>query len=422
MSVSTNANINGGCAVTAITPALSPTGDNTAAVSSIISTMTAGQTLLLPVGSYRLDITTTKGIKIYGSATPGYLAGSLVGGTIIKGTISIQDAVGAEVAFLGIDQTSLTPGSYPNAISGGTSTINDSTTVMNQYVHDVVCLGRGFASSQNSQHGILFQNGRGFLAERCSVYKYLNMFISRASGATFSNCYGQDSEANIVLFKSESTGGSNDAYDNTAINVIGKATADGFFANFTSLAQDAGGIKVTRNSKFIGCTADATGTTTGQSVFMAVGAVNAGSNRATQFVGCTSKGDRSGNSAFLVYDDFNEGTVFVGCNAEDFGALSFRSTATTASNLPSVIGGMCWRNGFPHIINVAGIWAICEVNGQSFDSGQSRTVATLPDVTKSASKHYIVTDALAPAWNAAVVGGGTITVSVISDGTTWKVG
>jgi len=34
---------------------------------------------------------------------------------------------------------------------------------------------------------------------------------------------------------------------------------------------------------------------------------------------------------------------------------------------------------------------------------------------------YIVTDALAPAWNASVVGGGAVTVPVMSDGAAWKV-
>jgi hypothetical protein len=401
-------------------PNLSSSQNNTTLLAAVVASMSAGQTMLLPEGIYTGDITTTKGIRILGSGRARKSGAALVNGTILTGQITIQDAVGVEVGNLGIDQTGLTPGSYPNGITGGMSTLNDSTTIMDQYVHDVVLLGRGYTGgTNNSQHGVLFQNGRGFLCERVAVYKYLNGLISRASGASFSNSYVEDSESNAVFFKSGSVGGSNDCFDNEAINVTGKATADGFFANFGSFAED--NTKKARNNKFVGCTADASGTTSGQATFYAQGTTNIDSNRGALFVGCTSKGDRSGN-AFLVSDAFSEGVAFVGCNAEDFGGFSFRSNATGATNLPSVIGGTCWRTGFADIINANGLWAMCEINGKSFDSGGSRTVATLPTASIFASARFIVTDANATTYNSIVAGGGANIVPVYSDGTNWRIG
>ena len=51
------------------------------------------------------------------------------------------------------------------------------------------------------------------------------------------------------------------------------------------------------------------------------------------------------------------------------------------------------------------------------------TVATLPSaVTSGVGARSFVTDALAPAFGATVVGAGTVKVPVYSDGTDWKVG
>ena len=400
-----------------VTPTLSPTADNTALLAATIATMVPGDTLRLPSGTYRGDITTTKGIKIAGAGRSAYAAGVLYGGTILKGQITISDAIGAEISSLSIDQTALTPASYPNAITAGLTTTS-STTKLNQRIYDVSVLGRGYSGgTQNSQHGILVQNGRGAVVERCEAYKYLNLFISRASGVTFNDCEGWDSEANIVLFKSESTGGANDALDNVAQNVRGFASSASYYCNFTSLAQDAGGVQVTRNSKFIGCTARSVG---GAASFMAVGAVSAASNRDTKFIGCTSIGDTSG-AAFLQYDDLADGVSFIACHADAFTGISFRSNATTATNLPSAIGCTSFRSDLPNVANPQGIWTRIEINGQEFDSGQTRTVATLPSAT-FATRRFFVTDASSPTFGATVAGGGAVLVPVYSDGTNWKVG
>lgn len=51
------------------------------------------------------------------------------------------------------------------------------------------------------------------------------------------------------------------------------------------------------------------------------------------------------------------------------------------------------------------------------------TVATLPSaVTAGVGARSFVTNALAPAFGATVVGGGAVAVPVYSDGTNWKVG
>lgn len=395
---------------------------NTANFNALVRDMDPGQTMLLPRGEFLLDIdltTLAKSIRVIGAGRPACNGSTMTGGTIIRGEVNIQGLAGAEVGFLGVDQSALTPASYPNGFTGGTATADDSSTFLNQYVHDIVLLGRGYNGGVgNSQHGVLFQNGRGFTCERVKAFKYLNNFVSRASGATFSDCDSFDAEGNAVLFKSASAGGSNDCYDNTAINVRGFATADGYSANMGSFSED--NTKKTRNSKFIGCTAIATGTTTGQACFYASGATAADSNRGTQHIGNTSRGDRFG-SAFLVNDNLTEGVLFVGCNAEDFGGFSFRSNATGTTNLPSVIGGTCWRSGFADIVSVSGVWSVIEVNGQQWDAGNTRTVATLPSAS-FATRRFFVSDASAPTFGSTVSGGGAVLVPVYSDGTNWKVG
>lgn len=51
------------------------------------------------------------------------------------------------------------------------------------------------------------------------------------------------------------------------------------------------------------------------------------------------------------------------------------------------------------------------------------TVATLPSASTSGKgARSFVTDALAPAFGANVVGGGAVAIPVYSDGTNWKVG
>jgi len=54
---------------------------------------------------------------------------------------------------------------------------------------------------------------------------------------------------------------------------------------------------------------------------------------------------------------------------------------------------------------------------------QNYTVATLPSAaTSGVGARSFVTNALAPAFGATVVGGGAVAVPVYSDGTNWKVG
>ena len=395
---------------------------NVANFNAQVRDMDAGQTMVLPSGEFLLDIKLNelaKSIRIIGAGRPYYSGSTLVGGTIIRGEVNIQDQRNAEISDLGINAVGLAAASYPNGITGGSTTLNDTTSPMNQMARRVMMLGRGFASGGNQQHGFLFQNGRGFTVEDCVVYNTLNAYISRASGALFRFSKSFNAEASAVLFKSATSGGANDALDNTALCMEGYATADGFSANFTSQAED--GSKITRNSKFIGCTADASGTTTGQAVFRVDSVSTIAANRGTTFAACASKGDRAGN-AFLVGDNFSEGVAFVACNAEDFGGLSFRSNATGATNLPSVIGGTAWRSGFADIINVSGLWAVCEVNGKTFDQGQTRTVANLPNAAISATQRFIVTDANATTFMSIVAGGGSNIVPVFTDGTNWRIG
>lgn len=61
--------------------------------------------------------------------------------------------------------------------------------------------------------------------------------------------------------------------------------------------------------------------------------------------------------------------------------------------------------------------------GELEATGAPSTVAALPDpVEAGVGARGFVTDALAPAFGASVVGGGAVAVPVYSDGTNWKVG
>jgi hypothetical protein len=389
---------------------------NNANLAAQIADMDAGMTLALPRGDFTLDLLPAKTLRIFGAGKPRYSSGTLAGGTIIRGEINVQNLVGVEVGFLGVQQVGLTPASYPNAITGGSTTAGDSSTLLDQSVHDIVIVGQGYASGGNAQHGVLFQNGRGFDCHRVDAYAYLNAFISRASGARFERCLSVNAEANAVYFKSASAGGANNCYDNTAVNCRGVATANGYLANFSAYAE-ASSANFTRNNRFIDCIADATGTTTAGATFYAQGTGNPGSIRGTTFIGCTSKGDRSG-AAFLSYDDFNEGTVFIGCNAEDFGGFSFSSNATSSTNLPTCIGGTCWRSGFANIVNVNGQWAEISVNGQPWDTGQARPVSALP-AAGYLGRIRVVSDASSPSYLATVTGGGSTVCRVLDNGSAW---
>jgi hypothetical protein len=66
---------------------------------------------------------------------------------------------------------------------------------------------------------------------------------------------------------------------------------------------------------------------------------------------------------------------------------------------------------------------IQQLIGANTFSSTAYTVATLPSAADyGVGARTFVSDALAPAFAATVVGGGAVTVPVYSDGTDWKVG
>lgn len=294
--------------------------------------MAAGQILSLPLGDFEMDIIVPpQGVRVLGSGRSASDGLTMSGGTIVRGEIVIANSIGAEVGYVGVNQVGLPSASYPNAVTGGLTTTS-STTVVDQYVHDVCVLGRGFGSGANSQHGVLLQNGRGFLVERCIAWNFLNSYISRASGAVISRCYSYDADQQGFLIKSASAGGANDAYDNVIENCVavasGAAAGAKSGANYLVLSED-GANRVCVNNKIKGCTAFTPNF--GQAAFSINGSGASTGNVDVLVEGCTSR--NANYDVFLVNDVFSDRIKFVGCHSQSPNGFGFR----TNNSAPRVV-------------------------------------------------------------------------------------
>lgn len=195
---------------------LSPVSDNTAAFTAALVTQSiTGQTIFVPTGSWPGNFTIgTNNARIVGAGMPYCDGTTMSGGTIIKGTItySASGKNGAEIGFLGLDQSGLA-----NSVVDG---INLGST-NGFYVHDVACLGRGFAVGA-SAHAFITQGGLVGRFERIQSFNYDHGCAVRSSRIIGDSIYTQNCEADAVVFKSDiaANTGFNDCLDCAFTNII----------------------------------------------------------------------------------------------------------------------------------------------------------------------------------------------------------
>ena len=121
----------------------------------------------------------------------------------------------------------------------------------------------------------------------------------------------------------------------------------------------------------------------------------------------------------------NGGTGF---SSYAIGDLLYANTTTTLAKLPDVATGNALISGG---VNTAPLWGkigltthvsgILPVANGGTGTGVAYTVATLPTVGTQGRRAW-VTDALAPVFLSAVVGGGAVVCPVFDNGSTWVAG
>ena len=140
----------------------------------------------------------------------------------------------------------------------------------------------------------------------------------------------------------------------------------------------------------------------------------------------TSQGQINGsNTYFVLANAMADGTFVVG--AYDNSLIFMRGctfTGTAVGPRYTVTGNATinTNGGGPNFFpgDAAGIASDGGVYVGVITPDPTFTVATLP--TPAANTRAMVSDALAPSFGVAVVGGGTVTTPVYADGSTWNVG
>jgi len=234
---------------------LSATLDNTAIFDSYISALTDGQTLQLPAGNWLGDLVFTKSnIRIFGAGKPIKSGTVLAGGTIIRGRVFCIDATNVELAYFGLDQTTLASGVI-NGFQGGTT--GADTTDLALYIHDCVTLGRGYLESHgyadvNSQHAYLVQCGKNVRIERCHAYYYGHGYAIRVSDYVGMDNYCEDTELDAVIFKSDVSGTPNNCLRAVETNATAISTdSTKYVTKF--LVQALNSKYKTQDGSFINC-------------------------------------------------------------------------------------------------------------------------------------------------------------------------
>jgi hypothetical protein len=116
----------------------------------------------------------------------------------------------------------------------------------------------------------------------------------------------------------------------------------------------------------------------------------------------------------ITSNDAYVGTVTSVGGAGSVNGITLTGTVTSTGNL--TLGGTL--SGVSLTTQVSGILPVA--NGGT-GTGVAYTVATLP-VAGTQGRRAWVTDALAPAFGAAVVGGGAVVIPVFDNGAAWVVG
>jgi len=216
---------------------LSSSEDNTALFAAALAASPNGR-IFIPAGRWPGSITlTANGQGVIGAGKPRYDGTSLVGGTVIVGTVLPGVYRGVELGHFGVDQSTLDASFIDGFRAGGADVDLDANW------HDLAALGRGYAVN-DSRHAFLIQGGRNCRLHNLYGYKYAHIVAYRASEGVITNIFGEDSETSVLVFKSDSGSGyAQDCVNNRASNIYGRTT--GAFA--PKLMIESYADRVTKN-------------------------------------------------------------------------------------------------------------------------------------------------------------------------------
>ena len=196
--------------------------ENTAAFTAAMAAVVTGGWLVIPPGSFLADITITKSLNVIGTGKPRYNGSALVGGTVIKGTVTAYTQ-GVHLGWFGIDQSATTD---QDGLVCGSSTDTDR---LDYYFHNLALVGRN--GGGGSLHGIVAQGGEHVCIENCDAFKFYHNFAVRTSYSTISNCYSEDADGSSYIFKSGSTFPANNCRHTFAVNFTARAKTAGRVAD-----------------------------------------------------------------------------------------------------------------------------------------------------------------------------------------------
>lgn len=185
-------------------------------LASLIADAESGDTIVLDAGIYtgRIGIPVDN-LTIVGAGMPTFDGEKLTGGTIIQGSINLNNKVGVTISNLGID----TSGIDADGINSGgpRSGVRTYTSIQN-----VSILGSGF---DNRYHAILLTTGSHNTVENVRLYRAAHCLALRSAWNQVSNVYAEDCRITSLIIKGAKNSG--DANYNNVTNFSAYGTEPG---------------------------------------------------------------------------------------------------------------------------------------------------------------------------------------------------
>lgn len=177
-------------------PALGSTWNRFSTITAALAACTGGETIYIAPGIYSESVTVADdGVKLIGAGAPRYDSGTgrLVGGTIIRGSISLGVTVGIEISDLGIDLYGV----------DGTNCINATTSGINAYrsFHNLTLLGNGVAAAA---HGI-YAAGHYHQIRNIRIFNCNHGIAVHGSYVNISDIYLYSCGGSAIIVKAKSS-------------------------------------------------------------------------------------------------------------------------------------------------------------------------------------------------------------------------
>ena len=339
-----------------------------------------------------------------------------------------------------VTSTSFSPVSWvlyrvPNNNSAPTNAESQTAIGRNPYTGDICTIN--------------FNNGANSIQYKFdgTVWNVLNRYIT---GDIIKNLEGLDCAVSVVTNMDLNTGISNPSYLNGRMfydaNQKTLAYYNDVANNLIHIGQEVQ-VKVINNTGTtipIGSPVYVTGTSSGQ-IYPNVALAKADVQATSAVIGLTTQAIANGAAGYVttvgILQPCNTGTFTVGevlylspysagqlMNTIPPTGYAVRVGIVSYSNTPNGSIYVRQSNSYVNSAQIVGqINLTTQVNGilpvanGGMGTGVAYTVATLPTAGSQGRRAW-VTNALAPAFGAAVVGGGTVVIPVFDNGTTWIVG